>query len=479
MRAFLLTAITIAIGGAGVALQSQESPPQRPPSDKQPSEQDQRAHTNYALEAVAQPIEAPTLSAPLHTFALPKESASNLQIVRPQSDVSIKSTSEKLARLALINGEAPPAGAEIRAHTDYEFLVKANGPPGLPLSTLKNGTPSEIRTRYGLPASGTGGVLYIVDAYRYPTAEADLALFSAQFALPPCSTQSGCLQLVPMAPGILADTDPSVPDCGWSGEAALDLQWGHAIAPQAKLVLIQAVSSKMSDMLAAVDKASEMAERGGGGIVSLSWSYDEFQEEKAADSHFAHDTVLYFAASGDNGGVVQYPSTSPSVVSVGGTDVIRDANNKVVTEEGWSSSGGGNSRFEARPNFQQQVENVGDAGRATPDIAGPAGLDVEGNNGSPVFAGTVCAQYTPGWYLAGGTSLATPIIAAAVSFSEKAGKTPDLLKNIYAERARPTAIRDITVGSAGANLARTGYDRVTGVGVPANLGFARPLAPTP
>lgn len=288
-----------------------------------------------------------------------------------------------------------------------------------------------------------------------------------------------------MAPNLLRDTDPNVYDCGWSGEAALDLQWAHAIAPKAKLVLVEAVSSAMKDVLAAVDKASRIAATAGGGIVSMSWSFDEFGGnastrsggERGDDSHFQHSTVLYFAASGDQGGRVTYPSASSLVVSVGGTQVLRDANNKILIEEGWSSTGGVNSNFEPRPTFQLNVENITDAGRATPDIAGPAGLDTTGANGSPVYAGTVCQPYVGGWYSVGGTSLATPIIAAAASFSyPHGGDTTALLERIYGERKINSAVRDITVGQAGANVATRGYDKVTGVGVPASDRFAK--APT-
>jgi kumamolisin len=105
----------------------------------------------------------------------------------------------------------------------------------------------------------------------------------------------------------------------WSGEAALDLQWAHAIAPQAKLVVVEAVSSRKDDMFVAVDKASDLAESSGGGVVSLSWSYDEFggnasthvPGESAYDRHFQHDKILYFASSGDQGGWAEYRRHHP------------------------------------------------------------------------------------------------------------------------------------------------------------------------
>jgi kumamolisin len=469
--------LILAIVAASQAF-GQEAPPQsqRPPSDKaKAGEQDDRAHTNYVLSQFGQAAQVPNLSQPMSEIVIRPEAQSRLQIERPSSDFSRHSNSEEIARLALLTGEHAPAGAEIRAHTNYEFLAKANRPPGLPLPTIKNGTPSELLARYGFQTQNSQGFIVLVGAYDYPTADADLTRFSAQFGLPSCTVKNGCLQIVKISPDkILKDTDPRVPDCGWSGEAALDLQWAHAIAPSAKLTLVEAVSSRKIDIFAAVDKAIEIAEKQGGGTVSMSWSFDEFKGETDYDSHFLqHETVLFFAASGDLGGRVVYPSASPFVVSVGGTSVVRDANGTIVVEQGWDSSGGGNSNFEPRPSFQNQVENISDAGRVTPDIAGPAGLDEAGINGSPVWAGTVCGPYTPGWYSVGGTSLATPIVAAAATVAlPKGGSTTALLQNIYDARKTPTSIRDITVGQAGGNLAKPGYDKVTGVGVPSSINFA-------
>jgi len=242
-------------------------------------------------------------------------------------------------------------------------------------------------------------------------------------------------------------------------------------------VLVEAATSSADDLFQAVKSASAVAESGGGGIVSLSWSFAEVDYEAKYDTFFQHDTVLYFGASGDQGGVVEYPAASPFVISVGGTKVTRDSNNKIQSEVGWDYSGGGFSVPELRPTFQNSpLENIdGTTGRVTPDIAGPAGIDRSLDNGSPMYAGTTCTPNPPGWYAVGGTSLATPIIAAAASLDFPHGaKTETILGNIYAERKNIFAIKDITFGRAGNNFVRTGYDAVTGVGVPTSLQFALP-----
>lgn len=443
---------------------------QKPQSDRENTRDDRRAHTNYNY--LSQDV---TKFRDLGSVILKKEKATLLQIVRPHSDLTRRSSEEQFARLAMTTGNPPPKGAVIKAHTDYEYLVNPNSPIGIAIDDVKNNTPSEIRNRYGIPNEGGGGLIIIVDAYKYPTAESDLLIFSKKFNLPDCTTKNGCLTIQPLSQSIRADTDPSVSDCGWSQEAAIDLQWAHAIAPQARLVLVEATTSDRTDMLAAVDKATKIAEDHGGGIVSLSWSYDETPDEEQDDFHFKSEKVLFFAASGDDGGRVEYPAASPYVVSVGGTELLRDENDTIIVEKGWNSAGGGNSNFEPRPTFQSSLENISDTGRVVPDIAGPAGLDSDLQNGSPIYAGTVCAPYKAYWYSVGGTSLATPIVAAEASYSYPHGlETKSALANIYHNRSTQGVIRDITVGQAGANVCKAGYDKCSGVGVPASTKFVSP-----
>lgn len=182
----------------------------------------------------------------------------------------------------------------------------------------------------------------IVVPFHYPTAEADLKKFSDQFGLPECAT--GCLQIIPAAKI----------DCLWAREAALALQWVHAMAPNAKLLLFEVDSANGADLLSAVKRAAQIVKDAGGSEVLMTWSLCrglncEFQDEAKYDEYFI-DGVTYFASSGDNGGVPAYPSTSPNVVGVGGT-VIRDATPGAVVEKGWINSGGGNSKYERKPSF--------------------------------------------------------------------------------------------------------------------------------
>ena len=92
-------------------------------------------------------------------------------------------------------------------------------------------------------------------------------------------------------------------NCGWNQEAALDIEWAHAMAPNAKIVLIEAASASFSDLLQAVDVANSMqvSKTLTNMQVSMSWGGSEFSSESNYDSHFSNTTIAYFAASGDTG----------------------------------------------------------------------------------------------------------------------------------------------------------------------------------
>ena len=103
---------------------------------------------------------------------------------------------------------------------------------------------------------------------------------------------------------------------GWEIEISLDVEWAHAMAPDAKIILVEANSNCYNDLLAAIDVASELAASQGGGQVSISWGGAEFATETAYDAHFTKPGVVYFAAAGDTQ-ALSYPATSPHVVAVG------------------------------------------------------------------------------------------------------------------------------------------------------------------
>src|SRR5712692_4654506 len=179
----------------------------------------------------------------------------------------------------------------IRAHTNHLILEEAK--PSRPGGGGPSGeTPASIRGVYNLPSTGGSQTVAIVDAFDYSTAENDLNVFSTKFSLPACTTANGCFKK------IFASGSQPPANCGWGQEAALDIEWAHAMAPSAKIVLVEAATNSFTNLFNAVDVGSQQP---GASELSMSWGGGEFSSEASSDSHMTHAGVVYFASSGDTG----------------------------------------------------------------------------------------------------------------------------------------------------------------------------------
>jgi len=382
--------------------------------------------------------------------------------------------------VSLLNGQVrtangigiyPPSSIErpqdigVNMHTNYiiyapggKFMAAANPGGETPASLgcvyglVSNPLPGcPIATSTSLPTGGSG-VIVIVDAYDYPSAAADLATFSSTFGLPQANFT------VQYASGRKPTNGCR---SGWQGEEALDIEWAHAMAPNAQIVLMEASSNSNSALYQAVQAAnSYIASHGGKGEISMSWGGSETSGESSYDTYFKQSGVVYFASSGDSPGVI-YPSSSPYVVSAGGTQVNR-SNGNYTNQTAWSSGGGGASTYEARPSFQNSIQNIVGTKRGTPD------LSFDSSGGSPV------AVYNSGcyggWLQVYGTSVASPslagIINTAGTFASSSNAENTL---IYSNMGYSSYFTDITSGSCGTHSATTGWDFCTGVGVDRGL----------
>jgi subtilase family serine protease len=347
----------------------------------------------------------------------------------------------------------------VRAHTNHLIWMTERPDAGKPGGGGPKGeTPASIRAVYSLPPSGGSGVIAIVDAYHYPTADADLDVFSTQFGLPHCTVANGCFKVV------YASGSQPRSNCGWAQEAALDIEWAHAMAPSAKIVLVEAASNSFADLFAAVDVATAQVTTGnatGNGEVSMSWSGGEFSSEASNDGHFLNNGVIYFASSGDTGGVNGYPSVSPYVVSAGGTTIHR-TNGVFTSETAWSGSGGGPSKYETKLAYQSGVAGTDPTQRSAPDFS----FDADPASGVSVYDSTSC-QGASGWLVFGGTSVSSPSMAGIVNLAghvNSSSNTVGELTTVYANRANTADFRDIISGTAGGFSAGVGYDFITGVG---------------
>jgi subtilase family serine protease len=323
-------------------------------------------------------------------------------------------------------------------------------------------TPAQIRQAYGFAqqtGTGKGQTIAIVDAFDDPKITSDLDTFSKTFGLP--QTKAGTFTFsVAYAGG----TKPA-PDANWAVEISLDVEWAHAIAPNANILLVEANTNSFVDMYAAVDYAVGQ----GAKVVSMSWGASDGSGDgdAANDKHFNIPGVTFLAATGDGGGSVIYPAASPYVVSVGGTTLTLDGQNNRSAETAWSSGGGGVSSIEAEPGYQTSF-HLGLTGRGTPDVA----YDADLNTGVRVY--DTYGFRKGSWLVVGGTSVGTPQWAALVALANAGRTTPltstDLTTSpIYTAATGSTNYSnnyfDVTTGSNG-YPAGTGYDLATGLGSP-------------
>jgi subtilase family serine protease len=311
-------------------------------------------------------------------------------------------------------------------------------------------TPAQVKQAYNFPTAadaGAGQTVAVVAPFDDPNIEADLNAFSKKFGLRSCTTANGCFKKVDTKGG----KNYPAKDKLWAMEISLDVEWAHAIAPGATILLVEARSDRLTDVLAAEDYATAHA-----GYVTNSLGLEEFPGQSALDTHFRRPGVSIFVASGDDGAGhgPGYPATSPSVIAVGGTTLV-DIGKPTFAEQGWQGSGGGCSLYETAPPAQSASPGYGAVNcagkRAVPDVA----LVADPRSGLSVYD----SYKTPkSWTVLGGTSASTPMWAARAAVS---GLVIDATL-LYATPS-PIAFRDVTVGDNG-RPALTGFDLVTGLG---------------
>ncbi|GAA1896513.1 S53 family peptidase [Lapillicoccus jejuensis] len=315
-------------------------------------------------------------------------------------------------------------------------------------------TPVDIQSAYGLTGlSASGRTVAIVDAYGYPNAERDLAVYRAQFGLPACTKANGCLKILSQTG---ATTGLPAFNLGWAGEQALDLDAVSAACPSCSILLVQAKSATFADLGTAVNTAATQP-----GVVAISNSYgggDAPDSRYGAPYH--HPGIAVTASTGDSGyRGASYPASSQWVVAVGGTTLTPSTSSaRGWSETAWSGSGSGCSTYNKAPVGQTQAMTRC-AGRAMADVSAVA----DPRTGLAVYAPS--SSSGAGWGQYGGTSLSSPVVAAAFALSgNTAGEAPSI------PYANPGAFNDVSTGANGSclTMCRTakGWDGPTGLGSP-------------
>jgi subtilase family serine protease len=332
-----------------------------------------------------------------------------------------------------------------------------------PLSATNPGvppfTPQQIWKAYDFNPllsagyNGAGQVIVIVDAYGSKTITTDVAKFCSQFSLPACTLTI-----------YYPNGKPRRSDSGWAIETSLDVEWAHAIAPQATIALIVAYDASFNNIYNAISYAVNSVPN----VKAISMSFGALETDFPTTGSYtisayhalfvtaANKGISCFASSGDSGATtandIIYPASDPLVTAVGGTTLYLNSDGSYKSESAWSGSGGGASRVFTEPAYQTSV------GNNMRDIADVA-YDADPNTGVYVY----CSR---SWYQVGGTSAGAPQWAALLAIAvQYHGHTyADVNPELYSISL--SVYHDITTGNNGYYSAGSGWDYPTGWGTP-------------
>lgn len=363
-----------------------------------------------------------------------------------------------------------------------------------------------VKALFNQGITGRGETIAIVDSFGSPTIQADLHRFDSDYGLPDPN-----LSIIQPS-GAVPPYDPTNSTMiGWAQETSLDVEYAHAMAPGANILLVEtpvAETEGSTGLPEMMDAEKYVVDHHLAGVISQSFGATEetFSSPQAIlRLRYAFEAaqragVTVLASSGDNGATSQtlsgtslypyrvnsWPSSDPLVTSVGGTQLhLDDAGNRIAPDEVWNdgygAGGGGLSHVFSRPAYQDVVRNIVHTQRGTPDISMSAAV----NGGALVYLGM--PGVTPGYYIIGGTSEASPLFSGVVSLTDQIaghpiGQINPALYRLGSQGYGPsTGLVDVTIGNnnwAGVPgyPARPGYDLASGWGTVNGARFAVALA---
>lgn len=325
-------------------------------------------------------------------------------------------------------------------------------------------TPAQIRKAYGFDKvanQGAGQTIAVVSAFNLPTIESDLATFNSTFGLPACTIASGCLTVTNAAQTLPPTTSDPALISFFQMESVLDVEWAHAIAPAARIVLVQSADARLGNMLEGVDLAKTF----GASVISMSWG---LVDSTPRSYSFAALGVSFVAASGDAGNPALWPAASPNVTAVGGTKLNTTSKGDYSSEHAWADSGGGLSANYPQSSYQAGITPNNPLGlRALPDVS----YNGDPNTGVAVYSATL-----GGWSQIGGTSAGAPQWAGLLAIANSMRVAASKLVLTGANNALYLssylgAFNDVTSGPNNGKCgplckAGAGYDYLTGLGSP-------------
>jgi subtilase family serine protease len=357
----------------------------------------------------------------------------------------------------------------------------------------------DLQPLYARGQTGAGRTIAIVDSFGSPTITQDLAKFDADFGLPAPPS----LKIIQPA-GQIPPFDPANADMvSWAEETSLDVEYAHAIAPGANILLVETPVAEtegeagFSEILRAENyvidhRMADVITQSFGATEDTFKSVNSLLSLRSAFTNAALHGVTVLGSSGDNGStdykldqktlydhqVNSWPSSDPLVTSVGGTQLHLDAGgNRLAPDNVWNDSavglngagGGGPSHVFARPPFQLATQTGSPAARSTPDISMSAAVD----GGALVYI--TAPGSAPGYHVIGGTSEASPLFSGIVAIAAQIAGHPlgDLNPRLYALGAQgdSAGIVDITRGDNTFTLLNDGKPVMTVPGYAAGPGY--------
>ncbi|HTU78725.1 MAG TPA: S53 family peptidase [Solirubrobacteraceae bacterium] len=395
--------------------------------------------------------------------------------------------------------------AEARAHRHPIGIARAAAPaPSAPSAAAGDFGlgPQDLHSAYGLPTSAPDAqTIALVDAYNDPNAEADLATYSTEFGLPSCTSEHACFtkvnqsgetgnlpfpqsesELEAARDGSKREREEATEATGWGVEISLDIETVHAVCESCHIVLVEADEPLFRDLETAEDSAAAL----GAQEISNSWGAPDCASPGECEgvSAFDHPGLVITAAAGDEGylnwlepggpSFANYPATSPDVVAVGGTrlklgpeggwageTVWNDGGESKGVKVGFGATGGGcSTRFDAQP-WQLAVSDWAEVGCGDKRAVADVSADADPDTGAAVYdSSTTCEGLH--WCTIGGTSLATPLIAATFALAGGANGAEYPAETLYENEARSQgSLHDVTTGSNGE--CRSPFDEATGL----------------
>ncbi|MEU2375752.1 S53 family peptidase [Streptomyces misionensis] len=362
-------------------------------------------------------------------------------------------------------------------------------------------TPLQYRTAYHLDSlyrkgvTGKGRTIVIVDSFGSPTIQHDLDVYSKQFGMP--STKVDVVKW-----GKVPPFDPKNSDMtGWAGESTLDVEMAHAVAPGAKIVLVEtgvAETEGVTGLPEMMSAEKSLIDHGVGDVITQSFGatentfpgfgkgdFSSIRNLRYAFEDAARKHVTVLASSGDGGAtdstadgkgyykerVNSWPSADPLVTSVGGTQLHLDQQGKRIAPDSvyndYGAGGGGQSHVFTRPGFQNGVKKVVGSRRGTPDVSMAAAV----NGGAWVYS-----SYDPtavGWDVYGGTSEASPLFSGVVALADQVAghRVGDINAALYSlAKHKGTGIVDVNDGTDNSYEGVTGYKAVNGYDMATGVG---------